>query len=45
MIGTLYTTAFLCTLATGMVGVLIGIHLAKLRYGPAETDTAEEPNS
>ena len=31
----LYSAAFLRALATGMIAVLIGIHLAKLRFAPA----------
>ncbi|MGH2569642.1 MAG: hypothetical protein ACRDGR_00360, partial [bacterium] len=31
----LYTAAFLRSLATGMVGVLIGVHLAKLKLDVA----------
>jgi MFS family permease len=31
----LYSAAFLRALATGMIAVLIGIHLAKLRFDPA----------
>lgn len=35
----LFTAAFLRALATGMVGVLIGIYLAKLGFDPAQTGT------
>jgi MFS family permease len=35
----LYAAAFLRSLATGMVGVLIGIYLAKRGFDPAETGT------
>ncbi|HEU4402141.1 MAG TPA: MFS transporter [Candidatus Polarisedimenticolia bacterium] len=31
----LYTAAFLRALATGMIGVLLGVHLARLRFDPA----------
>jgi MFS family permease len=32
----LYTAAFLRSLATGMVGVLVGLYLSRLAFGPAE---------
>ena len=35
----LYAAAFLRALATGMIAVLIGIHLAKLRFDPATIGT------
>ena len=35
----LYSAAFLRALATGMIAVLIGIHLAKLRFDPATIGT------
>ena len=35
----LYAAAFVRALATGMVGVLIGIYLAKRGFDPAETGT------
>lgn len=35
----LYAAAFLRSLATGMVGVLVGIYLAKLGFDAAETGT------
>lgn len=33
----LYAAAFLRALATGMIGVLIGIHLARRGFDPTET--------
>jgi MFS family permease len=35
----IYSAAFLRALATGMIAVLIGIHLAKLRFDPASIGT------
>jgi hypothetical protein len=33
--GILYTTAFLRALATGMLGVLFGIYLARMAFTPS----------